>query len=411
MTAPPFEPVITSLLDTDLYKFTMLQVMLHHNPAAMARTEFVCRNSPAYPLAQLRDALEAQIGHLCSLRFGNEELAYLASRSYIKPDFIEFLRLFQFQRQFLTLATEGEHLVVRASGPLLHISLFEIFVLSIVNELYFRAFDPASALAEGRRRLEAKVRLLRDFEPEALAGGSHPFELFDFGTRRRFSRAWHGEVVSTLARELPRFFKGTSNVDLARRLNLVPMGTMAHEHLQKHQGLGGQLKNSQKAALEEWVQEYRGDLGVALTDVIGIDAFLRDFDRYFALLFDGVRHDSGDAFVWGDKILAHYRQLKINPHAKRLVFSDGLDLGRAIALWRYFARDIQTGFGIGTSLTNDVGLQPLNIVMKLMSVNDQPVAKISDAPGKTLCRDPVFLGYLCQVFGVNPAFINLQEPA
>lgn len=398
-----FEPVITSLLDTDLYKFTMLQVMLHHNPAALGETEFVCRNTPTYPLARLQGDLEQQIAHLCSLRLLPEELDYLAARSYFQPDFIEFLRLFHLQRQFLTIRTEGDRLVIRAQGPLLHISLFEVFVLAIVNELYCRAFDPAPALALGRERLQAKVAQLRQAAQQAQASGLPVLEMFDFGTRRRYSRAWHEEVVATLAAQVPQSFRGTSNVDLARRLGLTPIGTMAHEHLQKHQGLGGQLKNSQKAALEEWVQEYRGELGIALTDVIGIDAFLRDFDRYFALLFDGVRHDSGDPYVWGDKILAHYQRLRIDPRTKRLVFSDGLDVPRALALWRYFAGRVQTGFGIGTSLTNDVGLVPLHIVMKLVRVNQQPVAKISDAPGKTLCPDPVFLRYLCQVFQVSPA--------
>src|SRR5690606_11811776 len=157
-----------------------------------------------------------------------------------------------------------------------------------------------------------------------------PFEFFDFGLRRRFSGAWHDEVVETLAREVPEHFKGTSNVELARRYGLVPIGTMAHEYLQTFQAVGVQLRASQRAALEAWVQEYRGALGIALTDVIGMDAFLADFDRYFAKLFDGLRHDSGDPVVWGEKALAHYAKLKVDARTKRLVFSDGLDLARAI---------------------------------------------------------------------------------
>lgn len=205
-------------------------------------------------------------------------------------------------------------------------------------------------------------------------------------------------MVQTLAREVPPYFKGTSNVLLAKTFNLVPIGTMAHEYLQTFQGTGVQLKSFQKAALETWVQEYRGDLGTALTDVVGMDAFLADFDLYFAKLFDGLRHDSGDPVAWGEKALAHYAKLKIDAHTKRLVFSDGLDLPTAIALHQHFADRVQTGFGIGTNLSNDTGLRPLNIVMKLISCNGQPTAKLSDSPGKTLCDDATFLAYLRQIF-------------
>jgi nicotinate phosphoribosyltransferase len=194
-------------------------------------------------------------------------------------------------------------------------------------------------------------------------------------------------------------FKGTSNVLLARDLDMVPMGTMGHEYLQSFQALGVRLRDFQRAALEEWVQEYRGDLGIALTDTVGMDAFLADFDLYFAKLFDGLRHDSGDPAAWGEKALAHYARLRIDAHSKRLVFSDSLDVAKAIALYRRFGDRVNLGFGIGTHLTNDVGLQPLNIVMKLVEVNGQPVAKLSDAPGKTLATDATFLAYLRQVFG------------
>jgi nicotinate phosphoribosyltransferase len=272
-------------------------------------------------------------------------------------------------------------------------------VLSIVNELYFRRFDAAAALAQGRRRLQAKIEGLRDFELEPPR--RHPFEFFDFGVRRRFSGAWQREVVATLKREVPRYFRGTSNVMLARDLNLVPIGTMAHEYLQTYQALGVRLRDHQKAALEDWVQEYRGDLGTALTDVVGMDAFLADFDLYFAKLFDGLRHDSGDPVWWGEKALAHYAGLRIDAHTKRLVFSDGLDVERAIGLYRHFGDRTQLGFGIGTHLTNDVGLEPLNIVMKLTQCNGQPVAKLSDSPGKTMCDDQTFLAYLRQVFKVQ----------
>ncbi len=289
--------------------------------------------------------------------FTRGELAYLASLRFIKSDFVDFLRIFQFQREFIhATADAGGQLHIRAAGPQVHVTAFEVFVLSIVNELYFRRFDQAAALAEGQRRLAAKLDTLRGFA--ALPPRAHPFEFFDFGVRRRFSGAWQREVVAALRDGAPRFFKGTSNVLLARDLGLVPIGTMAHEYLQTYQALGVQLREFRRAALESWVQEYRGDLGIALTDVVGMDAFLADFDLYFAKLFEGLRHDSGDPVAWGEKALAHYQRLRIDAHTKRLVFSDALDIPKALRIYDAFADRIQMGFGIGTSLANDMGLVP-----------------------------------------------------
>ncbi len=391
-------PIITSLLDTDLYKFTMWQTMLHQHPQAQAEYRFVCRNASVYPLASLAPAVNAQLDALCNLRFTSEELAYLRGLRFIKRDFIDFLRLFQFQRDFIEVRTRGETLEIVARGPQVHVMGFEIYVLALVNELYFQAFDATAALKEGRARLQAKLSGLREFARQPAC--RHPFEFFDFGVRRRYSKVWQEEVVRTLQHEVPMYFKGTSNVHLARTLGLVPIGTMAHEYLQSYQALGVRLRDFQKAALEDWVQEYRGDLGVALTDVVGMDAFLADFDLYFAKLFDGLRHDSGDPVAWGEKALAHYAKLRIDPHTKRLVFSDGLDIPTALALYRHFGERTQLGFGIGTNLSNDVGLHPLHIVMKLVRCNDQPVAKLSDSPGKTMCQDETFLAYLRQVFSL-----------
>ncbi len=392
-------PVIQHLLETDLYKFTMWQTLLHGHPQAQAEYRFVCRNTPAYPLAELLPEVNAQLDHLCSLSFREDELAYLGGLRFMKADFIDFLRIFRFQRRFIRASANGDQLEIVAEGPQVHVMGFEIYVLAIVNELYFRRFDAAAALAEGRQRLQAKLAQLRAFADEPAR--ANPFEFFDFGVRRRYSGAWQQEVVATLKDAVPQFFKGTSNVHLARTLGLVPIGTMAHEYLQAYQSFGVRLRDFQKAALEDWVQEYRGDLGVALTDVVGMDAFLADFDLYFAKLFDGLRHDSGDPVVWGEKALAHYAKLRIDARTKRLVFSDGLNLPTAFSIYRHFADRTQLGFGIGTSLSNDVGLTPLNIVMKLTQCNGQPVAKLSDSPGKTMCKDETFLAYLRQVFHVK----------
>lgn len=399
MKSKTFRPVIRSMLETDLYKLTMLQPMLHHMASNQAVYRFVCRNTPQLPLARLKDEVEQQLDHLCTLRFQDDELEWLSTYRFFKPDFIEFLRIFQLQRRFIKVDVEGDKLVIEASGPQLHVMLFEIYVLAMVNELHFREFDSEEVREEGRRRLQAKIELLESGLKEA-GPRRNPFEFFDFGVRRRFSGDWQEEVVATLAKRVPQYFKGTSNMYLARKYKLTPIGTMAHEYLQTFQTMGVQLRQFQKAALETWVQEYRGDLGIALTDVVGMDAFFADFDGFHGRLFDGLRHDSGDPVEWGEKAISHYQKLRIEPNTKRLVFSDGLGVPTAIELYAHFADRVMTGFGIGTNLTNDLGLKPLNIVMKLVSCNGQPTAKLSDTPGKTMCDDETFLAYLRQVFNV-----------
>jgi nicotinate phosphoribosyltransferase len=394
------KPVIHSLLETDLYKFTMWQTMLHRHPEAQAEYNFVCRNRPVFPLTELIAEVNEQLDHLCTLAFKPDELRYLRGLRFIKSDFVDFLRIFRFQREFIEVSANGTQIEIVAKGPQVHVMGFEIYVLAIVNELYFRRFDVDAALGEGRKRLAAKIERVRAFGAQAQR--RHPFEFFDFGVRRRFSGAWQAEVVARLKQDVPQFFKGTSNVHLARMLELVPIGTMAHEYMQSYQAFGDvRLRDFQKAALEDWVQEYRGDLGIALTDVVGMDAFLADFDLYFAKLFDGLRHDSGDPVQWGEKALAHYAKLRIDAHTKRLVFSDGLDLDAAFRLYHHFGDRTQLGFGIGTNLSNDTVLMPLGIVMKLTRCNGQPVAKLADTPGKTMCSDETFLAYLRQVFNVR----------
>ncbi|WP_076592737.1 nicotinate phosphoribosyltransferase [Herminiimonas arsenitoxidans] len=389
-------PIVRSLLENDLYKFTMWQALLHSHPDAQAEYAFVCRNTPVYPLSELKADVERELDHLCTLFFAEDELAYLRSLRFMKSDFVDFLTVFRFQRKFITVTTDGETLNIHAVGPQVHVMSFEIFVLYIVNELYFRRFDQQVSLLEGRKRLQEKIQMLHAFGEEVAK--KNPFEFFDFGVRRRFSAAWHEEVVITLAKEVPQYFKGSSNVYFAKKYGLTPIGTMAHEYLQAYQSFGVRLRDFQKVALEDWVQEYRGDLGIALTDVVGMDAFLADFDLYFAKLFDGLRHDSGDPVVWGEKALAHYAKLRVDASNKRFVFSDALDLPTAFSLYRHFADRVMTGFGIGTNLSNDTGVPALNIVMKLMACNGQPVAKLSDSAGKTLCTDETFLAYLRQVF-------------
>jgi nicotinate phosphoribosyltransferase len=173
--------------------------------------------------------------------------------------------------------------------------------------------------------------------------------------------------------------------------------------MQACQALGPRLRDSQVFAFDKWAQEYRGDLGIALSDTYGFDAFLRDFDMYFCKLFDGVRHDSGDPFEWGERMIEHYRKNRVDPQGKTLIFSDQLSFPLAIEIARRFQGRARIAFGIGTNLTNDLGYEPINIVLKMTECNGQPVAKVSDAPGKTVSKDPGYLAYLRQVFGLDPA--------
>lgn len=396
-------PIIHSLLDTDLYKFTMLQVVLHQFPQTHSVYQFRCRNldQTVYPLTDILDDLNEQLDHLCALKFKDDELQYLRSFRFIKSDFVDYLELFQLKRRFIRASIDAKgRLDISVEGPMIQAMMFEIFVLAIVNELYFRRIRTEAVLEEGERRLQAKLELLKQYEAQH-ANDEPPFLVSDFGTRRRYSLEWQKHVVESFHRSSPHVFRGTSNVLLAKELYITPIGTMAHEFLQAFQALDVRLRNFQKAALEAWVQEYRGDLGIALTDVVGMDAFLRDFDLYFAKLFDGLRHDSGDPYEWGDKAYAHYRQLKIDTKTKMLTFSDGLTLQKAWELHQYFKDRFKVSFGIGTNLTNDMGQTPLNIVLKLVECNGQSVAKISDSPGKTMTDNDTFLAYLRQVFDIE----------
>ena len=389
--------IIESLLDTDLYKFTMMQCVLHQFPGAEVSYRFRCR-TPGVDLSPYADEIRDEVMHLCTLTFKDAELAYLGGLRFIKSDFVDFLSLFHLKDKYIRVTKDPAcdfGLSIEITGPWLHTILFEIPILAIVNEVYFRHIAPVPDEAEGMRRLRAKIALLKN-EPD-----NADLRVSDFGTRRRFSRAWQEKVVRVLIDELGSpIFSGTSNVDLARRYGLVSIGTMAHEYLQACQALGPRLRDSQVFGFEMWAKEYRGDLGIALSDVYGIEPFLKDFDMYFCKLFDGARHDSGDPFVWGERMIEHYRANKCDPRGKSLVFSDGLTVPRIIELYRRFHRRIGIGFGIGTNLMNDLGPQPLNIVVKMVRANGQPVAKISDNPVKGMCDDPTYLAYLRQVFGM-----------
>lgn len=385
-------PIITSLLDTDLYKFTMNQAMFHQHTNLMGTYVFKCRNKDVKFTKEMFNEINEQINHLCTLTFTDEELEYLASLRFIKRDYIEFLRLWRPLRRYVKtwLYTEGNpnegELHIEVYGPLFSAMQFEIYLLAIVNEVYFSMkYDYFELTQSAQEFLEEKIA---DFKYN-----NYQFNFAEFGTRRRLSRTWQDYMFGKLLET--GHCIGTSNVYLAMKYNVKPIGTYAHEYVQMFQGVPGiQLAYTNKYAMDEWFKEYNGDLGTALTDTLGTDLFLRDFDYLQATCYTGVRHDSGDPIEWGEKIIAHYKKLGIDPMTKTLLFSDSLDFNKANEIWEYFHDKAKVSFGIGTYLSNDTFADPLNIVIKLQYVNDRPVAKLSDMAGKVMCQDEKYVEYL-----------------
>lgn len=380
-------PVIVSLLDTDLYKFTMNQVMFHKHTNLNGTYIFKCRNEGVKFTPDMVKEINAQIDHLCTLTFTEDELEYLSRLRFIKSDYIEFLRLWRPLRRYVTCVYgPNDTLDLRVDGPIFSVMQFEIYLLEIVNEVYFRmSYDYLDLIDSAREKLLFKIRSFKD--------GIYDFKFAEFGCRRRLSREWQDYVVNELLKT--GHCVGTSNVYLARKYGCTPIGTYAHEYIQMYQGIPGvQLAYTNKMALEEWFDEYQGDLGTALTDTLGTELFLMDFNKLQASCYTGVRHDSGDPIHWGDTIIAHYESLGIDPKTKTLLFSDSLDFEKAQKIYDYFKDRIKVSFGIGTYLSNDTFADPLNIVIKLQYVNGHPVAKLSDVPGKTMCQDEGYIEYL-----------------
>lgn len=383
-----FEPIIVSLLDTDLYKFNMDQVIFHKHTDLTGKYIFKCRNENVKFNQEMVQEISDQIDHLCSLHFTKEELEYLRSIRFIKNDYVEFLRLYHPLRDYVSCGlNEDGTLDLTVTGPLFSAMQFEIYLLEIVNEVYFRfTYDYDKLVESARRRLNEKVA---DFK-----AGKYNFRFSEFGCRRRLSREWQDEVVRTFKEET-NVMAGTSNVYLAMKYNLTPIGTYAHEYVQMYQGIDSiPLAYTNAAAMKDWYEEYQGDNGIALTDTITTDLFLLDFTRSYVNNYTGVRHDSGDPYAWGDKLIDHYKKYGIDPKTKTLLFSDGLDFERAQKLYEYFSPKARVAFGIGTFVSNDTDEDPLNIVIKLQYVNGKPVAKISDTLGKNMSADKDYLRYL-----------------
>ncbi|ADP12148.1 nicotinate phosphoribosyltransferase [Erwinia sp. Ejp617] len=386
-------PILTTLLDTDAYKLHMQQAVFHRYYDVTVTAEFRCRGDDM--LGIYADEIVRQIAAMASLALTEDEFTYLSSLPFFKQDYLNWLRTFRYNPAQVAVRNLQGKLDIRISGPWHEVIMWEVPLLALISEVVHRHRSPLvtaeMAVSQLKNKLAQFTQLTAELDMSC-------FRLMDFGTRRRFSHDVQLAIVSTLRQDFP-WLVGSSNYDIARQLNITPVGTQAHEWFQAHQQISPTLANCQRAALQAWLDEYPDRLGIALTDCITMDAFLRDFGSEFANAYQGLRHDSGDPVEWGEKAIAHYQQLGIDPLSKTLVFSDNLDLDKAVALYRHFAQRINVIFGIGTRLSCDIPqVRPLNIVIKLVECNGKPVAKLSDSPGKTICHDKAFVRALRKAF-------------
>jgi nicotinate phosphoribosyltransferase len=372
----------------------MGMTIYHQFPSYRTTWTFKCRNKDVHFTKEMVEEIRDQIRAYCDLKFTEDELEYLGGIQWLKPDYVEFLRLWHPVFEDFEITDDAPcGLAIEAKSTWLNSSMYEIPTLAIVNEVFFRMnYDYEDLLDSYKERLEAKCRRLR--ENEICLGN-----FSEFGLRRRLSAEAQElavEQIKEAAKNSKSTFVGTSNVYLAKKYNIAPVGTMAHEYIM----CAGQGNNKHNAAysnwyaLDAWIREYSVLNGIALTDTIGTDIFLKDFQLTFATMFSGVRHDSGDPYEWGEKMIRHYQSLGIDHKTKTLLFSDSLDFDKAAALYEHFHDNAKVAFGIGTYISNDTKVPALNIVMKTTECNGHPVAKISDTPGKGMCKDEEYVQYL-----------------
>ena len=386
-------PILTTLLDTDAYKLHMQQAVFHRYHDVTVTAEFRCRGDDL--LGIYADEIRAEIAAMQTLALKDEEFHYLAALPFFQTDYLSWLRDFRYNPNQVKVRSHSGRLDIRIQGPWREVIMWEVPLLALISEVVHRHRSPDADVEQAVDHLQHKLSAFRQ-QVEDL--DMSRFRLMDFGTRRRFSQGVQEAIVRTLKQDFP-WLVGSSNYDLARRVGIAPVGTQAHEWFQAHQQISPVLANSQRAALQAWLDEYDTQLGIALTDCITMDAFLRDFGVHLASRYQGLRHDSGDPVQWGEKAIAHYEKLGIDPQSKTLVFSDNLNLDKALALYRHFGQRANVVFGIGTRLTCDIpGVTPLNIVIKLVECNGKPVAKLSDSPGKTICHDKAFVRALRKAF-------------
>ena len=372
--------IIRSILDTDLYKFTTSYAYSKLYPRAYGQFRFIDRAKTRYPEG-FAELLRQELQQMAQLQLTRDEAQFLTRElPYLPPTYIDFVRGFRFDPDEVHVSQDEEgQLSIVAEGLLYRVTLWETPILALVSELYYKVLGVEPDLAYAEQSIIAKAQRLKE---EGIT-----FSMF--GMRRRFSSDIEDRVTRLLKEYSGTNFYGTSNVYFAYKHGLRVSGTHPHEWVQFHGAMFG-YKMANYMAMEDWINVYDGDLGTVLTDTYTTDVFMRNFSKKHAMLFTSLRHDSGDPLLFADKVIARYRELRVDPQIKYIIFSDSLDAERAIEIAKHCKGRIGTSFGIGTNFSNDVGagIQPMNIVMKLwkckMTEKDKwhPCVKLSDVDGK-----------------------------
>ena len=372
--------IIQSVLDTDLYKFTTSYAYSKLYPRAYGQFRFIDRGKTTYPQG-FAEELKKEIQEMSKLALTKDEASFLSRElPYLPPTYIDFVRGFRFDPEEVKVEQDAEgHLSIIAEGLLYRVTLWETPILALVSELYYKMLGAQPDMEYTERTIISKARKLAE----------HGITFSMFGMRRRFSAAIEDRVTELLKEHAAGYLFGTSNVYYAYKHGLRVSGTHPHEWIQFHGAMFG-YKMANYMAMEDWINVYDGDLGTVLTDTYTTDVFMRNFSKKHAMLFTSLRHDSGDPLQFTEKVIARYRELRVDPTIKYIIFSDGLDPERAIEIANYCKGRIGASFGIGTNLSNDVGngVRPMNIVMKLwkckMTEKERwhPCVKLSDVDGK-----------------------------
>ncbi len=388
--------MIYSILDNDLYKFTMQNAVMKLYPHSKVKYQFINRSADKFPKG-FGQALKEKINKFASLQLTSDEEIFLREKCYFfDPVYIDFLKGFKFNPNEVEITQKGSNLTVNIEGYWYRTILWEVPILSLISELYFEITN-----SEKINRVEIdKINIAKAKRFEKLGA-----KFADFGTRRRYSYQNHLNVVETFKKYSPKTFIGTSNIHLGHKLKLTPIGTQAHEWFMFHAAkYGFTMANS--IALGRWVDIYHGNLGIALSDTFTSEAFFDAFDTMYAKLFDGVRQDSGDPIEFAKALVQHYKNLRIDPKLKTIVFSDGLNFEKVKRIEKKVSRMINTSYGIGTNLSNDIpGVTPLNIVIKMTAAapygNDwTSTIKLSDVTGKHTGNEKV-INLAKQVLGIE----------
>ncbi len=369
------EPIIKSIVDNDLYTFSVQNAVFMHYPNAYVAYEFVLRNKDV-KLGFIAPEVCEEVKLWEDLRFEDKHIECLTNQGYLNQKYLDWLPHFRLKTLCVDIRNANGELRISICGKWIDAVWFEVPLLATVNEIYFRkTSDRAKCHKMALELVKPKIELLNQY-PRVM--------ISEFGTRRRYSFDNQDAILSELLAGAPSNIVGTSNVHLAIKHKIKPTGTQSHQWFSAHLALVDRIETAQKRALHMWLQEYGNKLGYALTDTFTSDAFFRDFDSVLSNAFNGLRQDSGDEIEFGWKAIAHYKSLGIDPRTKYIVFSNSLNIPKCVKIFNTFAGLIGVGFGVGTDLSNDVGIPPLNIVIKMIMCNNKHIVKISDNPEKAI---------------------------